>query len=337
MNQKGKTIVQKLLAIFFMPVLIYALMAIVDGANGVSFNMFEPNAFKSIFRNSAYMSIIALGIGFQLKYGRFDFSGGAIITVSGITAALIAAETKCPLVVYVLIAVVISVALSVLHSLIYITVKVPISVISLATAFLLESMTGIILGTNTVSLVNKSAYNGLWSSLLIAVPLLIAIVINFVFSRFTIWGRQGTLLAKNQQSAVNIGINEKKNVIISYVISGLIFGLAAAIFGVKDELKSLSTPLESAGTLFGNIIPSLVALFLSRFIDDDIGTFVGAITIQILYFGLRNIGLERGSQQIAYSFFLAAFIFISGFWDQIILYFKTLLLRKAKKKVKTTQ
>ena len=42
-------------------------------------------------------------------------------------------------------------------------------------------------------------------------------------------GRQATLLANNQQSAVNIGIKENRNVIISYVFSGLIFGLATVI------------------------------------------------------------------------------------------------------------
>lgn len=75
--------------------------------------------------------------------------------------------------------------------------------------------------------------------------------------------------------------------------------------------------MQTAGTLFSNIIPSLVGLFLSRFIDDTLGTFVGAFTISMLYFGLESMGVLSGMRTIYYAVFLAAFIFISGFWDQI--------------------
>ena len=87
----------------------------------------------------------------------------------------------------------------------------------------------------------------------------------------------------------------------------------------------ITTPLQTAGTLFSNIIPSLVGLFLSRFIDDTLGTFVGAFTISMLYFCLEAMGVLSGMRTIYYAVFLAIFIFVSGFWDQIIAFFKGII------------
>jgi ribose transport system permease protein len=96
--------------------------------------------------------------------------------------------------------------------------------------------------------------------------------------------------------------------------------------------------LQTSGTLFSNIIPSLVGLFLSRFIDDSLGTLIGALTISLLYYGLESVGILSGTKTIYYAIFLAVFIFVSGFWDQIINFFKKIFkLIVEKTKPKTSQ
>lgn len=325
-----KNIAKKITAIFLMPVLIYLIMLIVSAVNGNSYNIFNGETALNVLKKTSYMAIIALGIGFQLGYGRFDFSGGAITVISAMVAARLCQEFNLGISVLLIIAIVVGILMSILHSIIYIKFKVAISVISLATTFLLESFSGFIIDT-TINL-GVTDLAELYNSLLVLIPFALAVIACVVFQNFTIWGKQATLLARKQSVAVNIGIDEKKNTVICYIISGFIFGCAGALYAVSNYLDPITAPLSTASTLFGNIIPSLVGLFLMRFIDGTLGTFVGAFTIQLLYYGLDTNGISGGVKTICYAVFLAIFIFISGFWDMMI---KSIAdtLRNIKKKI----
>lgn len=309
-----------------LPVLVYVILLIICSGRGFGFlNIFTGAAMTSILTDSAYMAIVALGIGFQLKFGRFDFCGGAIVVVSATIGGVVAEACSGGIIVLMLVSVVTGVVLSVINASVYSWLKIPISVCSLAMAYLFESIPGIVLGGDAgPDIMFMSEYNRLGLFPLILVPFAIACVLYFCYDKFTVVGRQSTLLARNQGAAVNIGINEKKNVIVCYVVSGILFGLAGAVYATQNTIAVITTPLQTAGTLFSNIIPSLVGLFLSRFIDDTLGTFVGAFTISLLYFGLESMGVLSGMRTIYYAVFLALFIFISGFWDQIIAFFKRL-------------
>lgn len=319
-KQQAQKYGKKIAAVVVLPLLVYLIMLIISAANGKSFNIFSGNTFTNILEKTAYMALVALGIGFQLKYGRFDFSGGAIIVVTAIIGAKFA-SVGANLFVTFIICVAFGMLLSLINSLIYVSFRVPISVISLAAAYLFESFSGLIVGTDAVpQLAFDPAYNKIGMFPLILIPLFLGITAYVVYSHFTVAGKQSRLLRENQKAAVNIGINEKKNTFICYAVSGFIFGLAGMLYAVQNTLAKVSTPLETAGTLFSNIVPSLVGLFLSRYIDDSLGTFVGALTITVLYYGLDVVGVGSGMKTVWYSLFLAIFIFVSGFWTQIMMY-----------------
>lgn len=309
-----------------LPVAVYVVLLIVCSARGSGFlNIFTSGAITSILTRTSYMAIVALGIGFQLKFGRFDFSGGAIVVVSATIAGVLVDATGLGIWFLMLTAVLTGVILSVINASVYSWLKIPISVCSLAMAYLFEAIPGVVLGGDTgPNILYRQQYNSLGLFPLILLPLAIALVLYFCYDKFTVAGRQSTLLARNQGAAVNIGINEKKNTIIAYAVSGVLFGLAGAIYATQNTLSVITTPLQTAGTLFSNIIPSLVGLFLSRYIDDTLGTIVGALTISILYYGLESMGVFSGMRTICYACFLAVFIFVSGFWDQIMAFFKRL-------------
>lgn len=331
MNKKqiAKKAGKQTAATLTLPVVVYIVLLIICAGRGLGFlNIFTGAAMTSILTDAAYMSIVALGIGFQLKFGRFDFCGGAIVVVSATIGGVVADACSGGIAVLMTVAVLTGVVLSVINASVYSWLKIPISVCSLAMAYLFESIPGIVLGGDAgPDIMFMSEYNVLGLFPLILVPFAIACILYFCYDKFTVVGRQTTLLARNQGAAVNIGINEKKNVIVCYIISGILFGLAGAVYATQNTIVVITTPLQTAGTLFSNIIPSLVGLFLSRFIDDTLGTFVGAFTISLLYFGLESMGVLSGMRTIYYAVFLAIFIFVSGFWDQIIAFFKRLIAK----------
>ncbi len=323
-QKQVKNVSKKVAAVFLLPILTYFVLMFVSLRDPSNVdNIFSQATIKTILLEASYVTIVALGIGFQLKYGRFDFAGGAIIMVSavigGILSFNIAGADAVGWPVLIIMCVLVAVVLSVINASVYVWLKIPISVCSLALAFLFEALPGLILGVDVgPNIQYKPGYNVLGKSYLVLLPLAVALIIYIVYDKLTVVGRQSKLLANNQLSAVNIGINEKKNTIYAYIVSGILFGLAGAIYATKNNLMPIDAPLSSTGTLFSNIIPSLVGLFLSRWINDSAGTFIGAVTIQILYYGLGLLGVKPGGLKLFYAVFLAIFIFISGFWDQII-------------------
>lgn len=333
-RNKAQKIGKQVAAVFVMPLLIYIVMAVSCSANGYNFNIFSATAFTSVLRRTSYMALVALGIGFQLKYGRFDFSGGAIIVVSAIIGGVLADKTGTGPWMLILGSVISGIVLSLLNSLIYTKVAIPISVCSLAMAYLFESFSGVILGGETGPAIAFSSKFNIWGQFpLVIIFLVIGIVLYVGYDKFTVHGRQSKLLRENQLAAVNIGINEKKNTMICYAISGCIFGLAGVIYATQNSLDTITSPLQTAGTLFSNIIPSLVGLFLARYIDDSAGTFIGALTISILYYGLDLMGVKSGAKTLSYASFLAVFILISGFWDQIMLFLRNIWNKIRKKEL----
>jgi ribose transport system permease protein len=130
----------------------------------------------------------------------------------------------------------------------------------------------------------------------VLIPFILAVLVYTFYKRFTLTGKQSQLLANNQNAAVDIGISEKKNVILSYIYSGILFGFATMIW-VSSTIKSASfTSLSTVGELFTNILPVFIGLALSKYCGEAIGTVVGAVTLCLMSYGLQAVlSAELGS------------------------------------------
>ena len=121
-------------------------------------------------------------------------------------------------------------------------------------------------------------------------------IVYAIYSYVSTSGKQAVLLANNQQAAVNIGINEKRNVIVSYVYSGLIFGFATIIYSSTAIRAASYSSLSTVGELFSNILPVFVGLYIGAFCGDTIGIIMGSISICLMTFGLQAVlEAEMGS------------------------------------------
>jgi ribose transport system permease protein len=119
--------------------------------------------------------------------------------------------------------------------------------------------------------------------------MILAIAVYAFYSYCTVSGKQARLLANNQQASVNIGIKEKKNVIVSYVFSGLIFGFATIIYIANALHRGAYTSMSTVGELFSNILPVFVGLIVGAFCGDTIGTIVGSLTLCLMSWGLKAV------------------------------------------------
>ena len=258
-------ILKKIGGTLMLPVGMYVIMMILCFANGKMY--FGSWAmWKTLSVDIAVSITCALGIGLQFKCGRFDFSGGAIMLIAGILAGNIARDSGNNVVVMIVLSLAICIVLSMAVAFLYVFGRLPIIIATIGMAMLYEAVTCLLYGGTGVNLVPNMTLR--------------------IFATFPV---VLILLANNQQSAVNIGINENKNVLISYLFSGILFGLATIIWLTKSIHGASFSSLTTVGELFSNILPVFIGLMLMNFCGDTIGIIMGSITLCLLNYGLKAV------------------------------------------------
>lgn len=288
-------IVKRIVGALILPVAMFVIMYIACHSAGKTF-FGTWNMWRMLIPSIAVSMTSAMGIGIQFKNGRFDFSGGAIMLLAAIVAGRLAQANGGSPVIFAVLCIVICVVLSVGTSLLYVYGRLPIVISTIGIALLYESITPLIYDGAGVNLVATASLSQFSRFPLAIFPLVGAFAVYAVYSYLTVIGKQSRLLSNNQSAAVNIGINEPKNVIVTYLFSGLIFGFATMLYASSGILKASYSSLSTVGSLFSNILPVFIGLMLSRFCGDTIGILLGSITLSLMSFGLTAIfSSEMGS------------------------------------------
>ena len=289
------------------PLVIFVVMFIITRSKGVTYYGFTADMWRTVTVDTAMTATAALAIWTQVKNGRFDFSGGSIMVLAAILAGNIAVEYSLGPVVYLVLSILFGAVLSLVTGLVYIYGRLPIMICTIGMALLYESCTYLVFDAKGLNMMSNTSVTIFGRMPYILIVLAIAAVVFLVYNYCTVPGRRAKVLANNQQAGVNIGIKENKNVLQTFLICGLLLGCAAAIHGSNNWVKPQSG-LSTAGTLFSNIIPAYMGIFVGAFSVDAIGVILAAFGLAIINYGLSCIGLGAGGwQSIIVGCFMLAF------------------------------
>ena len=324
--EKLLNIIKRVVGTLALPVIVYIVMYILTHANGKDyFGTLEM--WPTLILKIGVSVTCAMGIGLQFKSGRFDFSGGSIMLLSGIISTNVAQKFGNNVILFFIVTVACTVILSVLVSLLYVYGRLLVVITTIGMALLFESITPLIYNGSGINIVGNTQLKLFITYPAILIPVFICILVYWAFSYITVTGKQTQLLARNQTAAVNIGINERRNVIISYIYSGIIFGCATVIFSGTALQRASYSSLTTVGSLFSNILPVFIGLMLIGFCGDTIGTIIGSITLSILSYGLRAVFQEEMGSAITLivtGVFIFAINVISAKGSALTLYLKNL-------------
>lgn len=299
------------------PLLIYIVMFCIVRSRGISYFGLNRDMWRTVLVGTSTTSVAALAIWAQIKSGRFDFSGGATMVLSAIVAGNLTVRLSLGPVSYLLLCIACATLLNCITGLIYIFGRLPIMICTIGVALLYESLTYLVFDAQGLNMISNSRLTifGRMPYILIAVALALAIFIIYFY--LTVPGKQAKLLAGNQQASVNIGVDEKKNVIQTFFICGLMLGLAAAMFG-SNNIVAPQAGLSTANVLFANIIPAYMGIFVGAASVDAIGVVLASLGMAILNYGLSCLGLGAGGwQQIIVGSFMLTFYAFTAQWPRI--------------------
>lgn len=325
MTKKLLTVLQKALLTCAFPVGMFLVMWLITALNGVD-NFVSPIIFRQILTNGSLTTIIALAIYLQFKNGRFDFSGGATMILTAIIAGNITYTAGGNMFMFLALCVVIGVVLSLITSIIYSFSHIPVIICTIAVTLVYEAITYLVFEAKGLNIISyEISIFGKFPFILI--PLAIAMLIFLFYSNLTVEGKRGKLLSMGQLSAVNIGIAENKNVIFCYLVTGIILGLGALVYGSQNIISPQSN-LSTSSILFSYIVPVFIGMFLGRASVDAVGIMVASVGMEIMNSGLDCLGVGGGGvQQIIFGLFMLGFYAFSGQFYKI----KGLLMRKTLK------
>jgi ribose transport system permease protein len=216
---------------------------------------------RNVVANQSVLVIAALASMFPLVCREFDFSVGAVATVSQIAVGSAAAEHHVPLALALLIGIGIGFLVGSINALIVTLVGVNGIVTTLGMSILLAGL--VILYTGDQSIVNgiPEDLTSFGSDTVLGIPAVvlmtaaIAAAVGYVMTQTPV-GRYLYSVGSNPAAARLVGLNVRKLVGSTFVVSGTLAGIAGAVILARN---GIANPQIGGTTL---TVQALSAVFL---------------------------------------------------------------------------
>lgn len=308
-------IIKRIAGTLYIPVAIYLVIFAIARASGASY-FGDFNTWRNIVLNTGATATTAYALATQIKNGRYDFSGGSIMTLGALVAIYFTSKIAENAFVYLAISIVVCVLLSMFVATLYVYGRIPIIICTVGSAILFESITLVFNGGRAPSISNNATMNYLGKSLVPLICLtMVSLVIYLIFNNFRVGGKQAQLLSSNQGAAVNIGVNEKKNVYMTFLLSGFLYGIASLVFASQAfQVDTVATVLGTVSTAFSSMMPVFMGFYIGSFSTDAIGIFFSSAAVGILNYGITVVaptGYAGACKNVVMGIFMIVFFFVS--------------------------
>ena len=275
---------------------------------------FSTGVFANILLDWAPLALIAVGETFVIISGGIDLSVGAITGFSGIIAAFVMRDLTqmmwgetATLLIGLLVTVAVGALLGLINGiLITATRLVPF----VATLVMLGAAGGLSIVLTGGAPIGGGPVNAILLTVPIVGPFSIPVIIVVVtvaylglvlhFSRF---GRYTYAIGSNSFAARVAGINVNRHLMIIYMLSGLLAGLAGMFFYIRLASGAPTSGLNSELDAIASVVIGGVAL--SGGVGVLVGTVLGALILTTITSGLIIIGVAPDWKQVVVAALIA--------------------------------
>ena len=261
----------------------------------------KPQMIFDLMNDNAALIIIACALTIVMIGGGINISVGGVIGLTVMSCALFLngngiENSAVSILLTLLLALGIGLAFGVLQGFLVSYLEIQPFIVTLAGMFLARGLTTI-LSVNPVKVTHEgflalvkaklqiswlgyTAQNGNLIPAKIeigAVTAVAVVIVMFLLLRYTRLGRSVYAVGGNRQSALMLGINVKRTLFWSYVISGLLSGLAGFVFLMHKPAGNASVAMRSemdaiASSIIGDTL-------LTGGVGGVIGTFFGTMIL----------------------------------------------------------
>jgi ribose transport system permease protein len=254
----------------------------------------------NIFRQTAIISVMAVGMTFVISAGEIDLSVGSITALSALSTALVL-DAGLGIFIALIVGLLTGLLFGIINGIFVSKVGIPSFLVTLGMMGTIRGTAMWLTNTKPIPILN-STYNFWFGSGNIGqVPVLFFWIIligtiGYIFYNKTTFGRHTLAVGGNEKAAKYTGINTALIKFKVMALSGLMAGLAGMLyagrmqsgrytFGQGDELSVIAAVILGGTSLFGGM-------------GTIIGTLVGALMMGVINNGLIIAGLDVSQQMI---------------------------------------
>ncbi len=269
----------------------------------------KPQAFLNQFNNNAYLIIIACGLSLVMITGGIDISVGGVIGLVSMTCAVNLDLKGGSLFTSMLIALGIGLAFGLVQGFLVAYLDIQPFIVTLAGMFFARGLTTIV-HTNPINVKNAdfvdlrttqivipglgttnkhNVYIDAYIEIGVVVALVLVLALFFML-RWSKTGRNFYAVGGNQQSALMLGINVKRTKFLSYVMCGLLAGIAGYVYFMHVGSGS---PSHAQGAEMNAIASSIIGgTMLTGGVGNIIGTLFGVLSLSTIKDIVTSSGYE---------------------------------------------
>lgn len=271
-----------------------------------------------LFKQSAPIGIIAMGMTIIMVNGNIDLSVGAIYAISAVILldamswSVFAGMGDWAIPVAWVLALLTGIALGALNGLIVWKTGVDAFIVTLGSMLGYRGLVFMYNGEQPTSHLNwtlvdfaEAQFLGLHTATWFL--LIVTAAIWFLMKR-TVHGRNAYAIGNNREAAVNAGIRVGPHMMINFMIIGFLAALSAVVF--YSESGSVN---PNDGELYELWVITAVVLGgtkLTGGAGSIVGTFGGVLAIQLLRKGLSHIGADTSTVNLVIGLILIAVLFL---------------------------
>lgn len=295
--KKGRKFLKKLVMMLIIPAVTYTIFFILCTVRGVK-GFGVGSDFTVMLRNTIYTGFIALAVSYNLTSGRFDFAVGSTLILSTIMGGLITTNLGLGPVTMLGFSLLFGAVIGAVSGIAYVVLKIPPMVVSLGMAMIYEAIGFLLTGGSGVKLIGRSDLL-IWANgphIYILCAGIVAIL--FILLGYTKFGYDTRSLCTGQEIAVNLGINEKRNTVICYIVAGVCLAAAGVINMCVLGTVTPELGLGSASYIQNAFLPMFIGNLLAKYCDRNTGVIAGALTQAIIFAGIGKLGVPSAWQSV---------------------------------------
>lgn len=328
LRKRGENTTVLMLLIGFIAAITIIQLIMGAAAGEVKFpTMISPNNLLNILNQTAYVAVGAMGMALVMIAGGIDLSVGYLTSFGIIFIAKGYIDWGMSLATAIILAIVLCVALETALGFIISRFEVEPFIITLGGMITFRGIALLICNSQEISiqgaldpfkvnLIEGAKFGGL--NLVIPAYIIVMIVVTIVIwwmLKYTKYGRRIYAVGANKQAAYLAGINVKNVVLSTYMINGLLIGIASVML-----LSRINTAIISAGMSKEiDIIAAAVVggIAMSGGKGNAWGVFIGAILLGAIENGMNILRLQAEWQYVAKGIIIIAAVSAGAIVNQI--------------------
>lgn len=284
------------------PYMLYIAFAILL----VIFSLASPwflslDNFLNIGRQTALVSIIAIGMTFVIIARQIDLSVGSTLALSGMAAALAMSYIGNHWIVGAIAGIGTGALVGLVNGLITTRLAIPSFLVTLGSLSAARGLALLVTNTKPVIITDETYFSVFGEGYFLGMPApiawtLAATIVGILLLHYNVYGRRIYAAGGNPTAALYSGIHIKRVTTLAFILTGMLAGLAALVLSARSHAARPDVVQGMELDVIASVILGGCSLFGGRgFI---LGTLFGSLIIGTLNNGLVLLGVSSPLQLV---------------------------------------